>query len=57
MTTKETVIGMIHEMPGSISISEIVYRLHVIDEIRKGESDIKNGRTITHESMKSKIQR
>jgi predicted transcriptional regulator len=57
MTTKETVIGLVQDMPGRINMSEIVYRLHVIDEIRKGELDIKDGRVISHNEMKSRIKK
>jgi predicted transcriptional regulator len=57
MTSKDTVIGLIQEMPGKITISEIVYRLHVIDEIRKGEADIKAGRVISQSAMKAKIKK
>jgi predicted transcriptional regulator len=44
-------------MPGKITMTDIVYRLHVIDEIRKGESDIKAGRVISHAAMKAKVKK
>jgi hypothetical protein len=57
MTSKDTVIGLVQDMPGKISMSDIVYRLHVIDEIRKGEVDIKGGKLISQADMKSKIKK
>ena len=57
MTSKDTVIGLVQDMPSRIGMSEIVYRLHVIDEIRKGEADINARRIIPHEAMKCKIKK
>ena len=57
MTSKDTVIGLVQDMPGRITMSDIVYRLHVIDEIRKGEADIKAGRVISHSAMKAKAKK
>jgi len=57
MKSKDTVIGLVQDMPGKITMSEIVYRLHVIDEIRKGEADIKAGRVISHHAMKAKVKK
>jgi hypothetical protein len=57
MTSKDTVIGLVQDMPGKVGMSEIVYRLHVIDEIRKGEADIKAGRIKSHAEMKAKIKK
>jgi len=57
MTSKETVIGLVQDMPGRITMSDIVYRLHVIDEIRKGEMDIKAGRVVSHAAMKAKVKK
>jgi hypothetical protein len=54
MNNKEKVIGMVLEMPSRITVSEIVYRLHAIDEIKKGEKDIRARKYKTHDQMKKK---
>ncbi len=51
MKSKEIVIGLVKDMPGRINMSEIIYRLHVIDEIRKGEDDIQHGRVFSMAQM------
>jgi predicted transcriptional regulator len=57
MTTKDLVIDLVKGMPPKISMSDIVYRLHVIDEIKKGEVDIKEGRLIPQTKMRPKIKK
>ena len=55
MNSKDTVIGLIQDMPKKISMSEIVYRLHVIDEIKKGEDDFAKDHILSHAALKKKM--
>jgi hypothetical protein len=52
---KQEAISAITKLPDSASIDDIMYRLYVIDKIRKGEDDIKNGKYATIQDLKKEI--
>jgi predicted transcriptional regulator len=55
-TVKEEAIRAISSLPDSAPIDEIMYRLYVIDKISKGQSALKEGRTITTEELLKEIE-
>ena len=42
-TLREEAINVISKMPDSASIDDIMYRLYVIDKVRKGREAIQQG--------------
>ena len=46
-TLKEEAINVISKMPNSASIDDIMYRLYVIDKVRKGREAIQQGDSIS----------
>ncbi len=54
-TLKEEAIQSISQMPEPTDIDEIMYRLYVIDKIRKGKAASSRGETIVVEDLKKEI--
>ena len=55
-TLKQEAISAISKMPDSADIDEIMYRLYVIDKVRKGRKAVEQGDTISIEELKSEIE-
>jgi predicted transcriptional regulator len=55
-TLKQEAINAISKMPDSADIDEIMYRLYVIDKVRKGKEAIERGETVTSEELKKEIE-
>ena len=53
---KQEAINAISRMPDSADIDEIMYRLYVIDKVRKGREAIEQGDTISIEELKREIE-
>ena len=53
---KQEAINAISKMPDSADIDEIMYRLYVIDKVRKGRKAIEQGDTISIEELKREIE-
>ncbi len=52
---KEEVINVISKLPDSADIDDIMYRLYVIDKIRKGREAVKQGETMSIEDLKREM--
>jgi len=55
-TLKQEAINAISKMPDSADIDEIMYRLYVIDKIKKGREAIERGETVAIEELKKEIE-
>ncbi len=55
-SVKEEAIKMISSMPEPVDIDEIMYRLYVIDKIRKSRDAAQKGDTITIDALKKEIE-
>ncbi len=53
---KEEAINVISSMPEPVDIDEIMYRLYVIDKIRKGRDASEKGDTISIDALKKEIE-
>jgi predicted transcriptional regulator len=53
---KEEAINAISSLPESANIDDIMYRLYVIDKVRKGRVAAKEGKTLTTEELRNEIQ-
>ena len=54
-TLREEAINVISRMPDSASIDDIMYRLYVIDKVRKGKEAIKQRDSISIEELKGEM--
>ncbi|MFH0975123.1 MAG: hypothetical protein V1874_04990 [Spirochaetota bacterium] len=50
-TVKEEAMNAINSLPDSATIDDIMYRLYVIDKIKKGLDAIDKGETITIDEL------
>ncbi len=50
-TVKQEAMNAINSLPDSASIDDIMYRLYVIDKIKKGLDAIDRGETITIDEL------
>lgn len=55
-TLKEEAISAISKLPKSANIDDIMYRLYVIDKIKKGQKAIQNGKTVSVEALKEELK-
>lgn len=51
-TLKQKAIKVISELPEDVDMEEIMYKLYVIDKVRKGEKAIEEGKKISIEELK-----
>jgi predicted transcriptional regulator len=57
MITKEKILQAINSMPEDRfeDIDVLLERLVILDKVERGMKDIEDGKTITHEEMKNKV--
>jgi predicted transcriptional regulator len=53
---KQEALDAIARLPDDTDMGEIMYRLYVLDKIRKGREAAEQGRTISHEDLKREIE-
>jgi predicted transcriptional regulator len=53
---KQEALNAIAKLPDDTDMDEIMYRLYVLDKIRKGREAAEQGRTISHENLKREIE-
>lgn len=49
---KQDVLEAINQLPDNVDMEEIMYRLYVLDKVRKGQEDIEKGNTLTMDELK-----
>ncbi|MCY4360584.1 MAG: hypothetical protein OXE42_00155 [Gammaproteobacteria bacterium] len=52
---KQEALNIIDRMPEDSDMDEIMYRLYVLDKIRKGQQAVEQGKTITSEELQREI--
>jgi hypothetical protein len=55
-TVKEEAIHAISTLPESATIDDIMYRLYVIDQVRKGVESLDRGDVISHWDLKKEVE-
>ena len=53
---KKQALETIAKLPDDADIDEIMYRLYVIDKLRKSREAIEQGQVISHEDLKREIE-
>lgn len=54
-TVKQDALNAINSMPDSATIDDIMYRLYVIDKIKKGLDAIDRGESITLDELQKEV--
>ena len=52
---KQEALETIRKLPDDADTDEIMYRLYVLDKIRKGQEAVEQGRTVSSEALKREI--
>ncbi|MBI5748897.1 MAG: hypothetical protein HZA00_07200 [Nitrospinae bacterium] len=55
-TLKKEAIDAISKLPESADADDIMYRIYVIDKIKKGQEAVKEGKVISVESLKEEMK-
>ncbi|MBL7180107.1 MAG: hypothetical protein ABIK98_13040 [Pseudomonadota bacterium] len=53
---KQEAMNAISKMPETADIDDIMYRLYVIDKVRKGKEAVQQGKVISVEELKEEIK-
>jgi predicted transcriptional regulator len=52
---KQDALNTISQLPDTADMEEIMYRLYVLDKVRKGQEDVEQGRFTPAEDLKHEI--
>ena len=52
---KQDALNVITRLPDDTDMEEIMYRLYVLDKVRKGQEAVERGRTLASEELKGEI--
>ena len=52
---KQDALDTISQLPEDTDMDEIMYRLYVLDKVRKGQQAVDKGNTVTSEELKRQI--
>ena len=52
---KQDALDAITQLPDSTDMDEIMYRLYVLDKVRKGQEAIERGQTVTSNELRKEI--
>lgn len=53
---KKEAIDVIASLPDDVNMEEIMYRLYVLENIRRGQQDVANGETLPAEQLLRDVQ-
>jgi hypothetical protein len=54
---KKSIIKIINDLPNNVKLDEVIERLVVLEKIESGLIDLKEGKIISHESVKRRVKR
>lgn len=52
---KQDALNTINQVPENADMEEIMYRLYVLDKVRKGQEAVEQGHTLTSEELQRDI--
>ena len=55
-TLKQEAMESLRHLPDDADIDEIMYRLYVIDKLRKSREAIEQGQVISHDDLRREIE-
>lgn len=56
-TTKQDVKKLLDHLPDDSTIEDIQYHLYVLEKIRRGQEDIRDGRHYTHKQAMERLNK
>ena len=55
-TLKQEALTAIEQLPETADIDAIMYKLYVVDKVRKGREAVEKGETVSAEDLKREIE-
>ncbi len=55
--TKEKLETLIKELPDTVDVEEVMYRLCLLQKIEEGEAAIKEGKTLSHDEAMKRLSK
>ena len=55
--TKEKLETLIKELPDSVDVEEVMYRLYLLQKIEGGEAAIKEGKVLSHDETMKRLSK
>jgi predicted transcriptional regulator len=55
MTIKQKACEVISRMPEESTLEDIQYHLYVLESIERGERDLADGKTLTHDEVERRL--
>ena len=52
---KKDIIGALSDLPNETTTEDAMYKIYVLDKIKKGQEDIKEGKLTTLEKLKEEM--
>lgn len=52
---KEDIIKLVSNLPDKFDVEDFMYKLHVLDKVKKGQKDIRKGNFIAADELRSEI--
>ena len=56
-TIKQEAMRIISTLPDDASLDDIIYKLYVVDKVRKGKNDVRNGNYRSSEALIKEIEK
>ena len=53
---KQEALNVISKMPDTAEIDDIIYRLYVVDKVRKGREAVRRGEVLSIEELKKEVE-
>ncbi len=54
---KQDALNTINQLPDTADMEEIMYRLYVLDKVRKGQEDVEQGHLTPADDLKHEIEK
>ncbi len=54
---KSKLEGLLKELPEKVDIEDVIYRIYLLQKIEEGETDIKEGRTLSHKEAVERLSK
>ena len=55
--TKSRLEDLIKELPEEVDIEEVMYRLYLLQKIEAGETDVKEGKVLSHRDALARLSK
>lgn len=55
--TKSRLEDLVKELPEEVDIEEVMYRLYLLQKIEAGETDVKEGKVLSHRDALARLSK